>query len=144
MCVGVIYSPPATAWDPSHTLNQATSMAIALHREKGNVVRLEVRGQLRKADLADCEKRLAAEMNRTGPVRLLFVLQQFEGWERNADWNDLSFYVTHGDSIERIAIVGPERWRSEALMFAAADLRRAPVEFFAEDAADQARRWLSS
>ena len=46
--------------------------------------------------------------------------------------------------IERIAIVGPDRWRAETMMFAAADLRRAPVEFFKEDALDAARAWLSS
>ena len=59
-------------------------------------------------------------------------------------WSDLSFYVKHGDKIERIAIVGPERWRSEALMFAAADLRKAPVEFFAEGDVAEARAWLTS
>ena len=61
-----------------------------------------------------------------------------------ARWNDLSFYVKHGDTIERIAIVGPERWRSETLMFAGADLRRAPVGFFAEGAVAEARAWLSA
>ena len=59
------------------------------------------------------------------------------------DWSGLSSYITHGDSIERIAIVGPERWRSETMMFAIADLRKAPVEFFPEDAAAAARAWLA-
>jgi hypothetical protein len=68
-------------------------------------------------------------MGRVGGVRLLFVLKGFLGWEAHSNWNDMSFYVKHGDRIERIAIVGPERWRSEALMFAGADLRKARVEF---------------
>jgi hypothetical protein len=51
--------------------------------------------------------------------------------------------VTYGDAIERIAIVGDERWRDLALMFAAADLRKAPVEYFAPDAIAEARGWLS-
>jgi stage II sporulation SpoAA-like protein len=50
----------------------------------------------------------------------------------------------HGDRIERIAIVRPERWRNEALMFAGADLRKAPVEFFGEKALANARTWLSA
>ena len=58
------------------------------------------------------------------------------------NWNDMSFYVKHGDSIERIAIVGDERWRGEALMFAAADLRKGPVEFFSQPAVAEARAWL--
>jgi SpoIIAA-like len=119
-------------------------MPIAMERERDNVFRVEVRGMLRWSELESCQGRLAGEMSRIGPVRLLFVLDGFEGWEPDARWNDLSFYVRHGDSIERIAIVGPERWRDMTMMFAAADLRKAPVEFFREGAAGEARAWLSS
>jgi SpoIIAA-like len=118
-------------------------MPITLEHERDNVYRLEVRGILRKSDLDRCQDVLAGEIGRIGPVKLLFLLEGFEGWEPHADWNDLTFFVKHGDSIERIAIVGPERWRSPALMFAAADLRRAPVEFFPVDDAADARAWLS-
>jgi hypothetical protein len=76
-----------------------------------------------------------------GSVKLLCVLKEFQGWEPTEDWNNLAFYVQHGDAIERIAIVGQERWRDLALMFAAADLRKGPVEFFAEHDLIQARAW---
>jgi hypothetical protein len=55
----------------------------------------------------------------------------------------MGFYMKHGDAITRIAIVGDERWRDLAMMFASADLRKAPVEFFPENAMAQARAWLS-
>ena len=58
-------------------------------------------------------------MARLAPVRLLFVLDGFEGWEARDNWSDLTFYAKYSDCIDRIAIVGDERWRSEALMFAA-------------------------
>ena len=119
-------------------------MAITMQHERDNIYRLEVSGLLKKADMDQWQDALIVEMARIGPVRLLFLLKGFDGWERNADWSDLTFYVKHGDKIERIAIVGDERWRSEALMFAGADLRRAPVEFFGEKALGNARTWLSS
>jgi hypothetical protein len=115
-----------------------------MHADGGNVYRVEIQGTLRKADLDRCQAELTTEMRRIGPVRLLFVLREFQGWEPRTDWNDLTFFVTHGDAIERIAIVGPQRWRSESLMFAGADLRRAPVEFFAEEDAPRASSWLTS
>jgi len=59
-------------------------------------------------------------------------------------WNDLTFYVRHGDAITRIAIVGDEKWRSLALMFASADLRKAAVEFFPEPDLVRARTWLTA
>ena len=118
-------------------------MPISLDHERDNLFRLDVRGILQRTDFESCQERLAGEMARIGSVRLLFVLDGFEGWEPHARWNDLSFYVRHGDAIERIAIVGPERWRSQTLMFAGADLRKAPVEFFPAGAIAEARAWLS-
>ena len=117
-------------------------MPIAMHPEGRNQYTLEIRGTLRKADLERCQAELAVEMARIGPVRLLFVLEGFEGWAPEDNWSDLSFYMKHGEAIERIAIVGSERWRSETLMFVGADLRKAPVEFFPEQAVSDARAWL--
>ena len=121
-------------------------MPIAMHHESDHTYRLEISGVLLRAEFRQCEAELTSELDRVGSARLLFVLTAFEGWERHADWNDLAFYVKHGDAIERIAIVGDERWRSEALMFAGADLRRAPVEYFEGSSSDDgaARAWLTA
>jgi hypothetical protein len=118
-------------------------MPITMQHERDNMYRLDVSGVLTKRDFDRCQEALVEAMNRGGPVRLLFVLSAFEGWETTPAWGDLTFYVRHGDSIQRIAIVGDERWRDEAMMFASADLRRAPVEFFATTALADARTWLS-
>jgi hypothetical protein len=115
-----------------------------MFHEGGNVVRLEIGGRLTRAEFARSEADLARELDHLPAAKLLCIVKGFEGWESRADWNDLSFYLEHGDAIERIAIVGDERWRSELLMFAAADLRRAPVEFFAEHDVAAARSWLSA
>ena len=119
-------------------------MAIAFHRESGGVFRLDISGVLEKAEYRRCEAELKTELERAGSAKLLCVLTGFEGWERGADWSDLSFYVNHGDAIRRIAIVGNERWQSEMLMFAAADLRRGAVEFFPEGQLTKARAWLAA
>jgi len=117
---------------------------IDMKRDNGNIYRLELWGQLRKSDLKTCEERLAGEIDRVGPVKLLFDLSGFEGWETRSDWNDLSFFVKHGDSIEQIAIVGDDKWKSQAMMFAGAGLRKAPVEYFPQGELTKARTWLSS
>jgi SpoIIAA-like len=119
-------------------------MSISMQHERDNVYQLEMSGLLRKADFERCEKELAGELRRVGRVKLLFMLKDFQGWEPHEDWNDLTFYVKHGDAIERIAIVGDARWRSEAMMFAAAGLRRASVQFFPENELASARAWLSA
>ena len=61
---------------------------------------------------------------------LLAILENFEGWERGADWNDLDFQHSHGNEIAKIAIVGEPRWEPRSAVFAGAGFRRAPVKFF--------------
>lgn len=123
--------------------SQRITMPMTVQNERDNVYRLEVRGLMRREDMERCEKTLIDEVSRVGPVRLLFLLKEFEGWDPRDDWRDLTYYVKHGSAIERIAIVGDEKWRSEALMFAGADLRSAAVEFFPEEHAAAARAWLA-
>jgi hypothetical protein len=118
-------------------------MSIQLHHEHDNIFRVDIHGTLVRRDLQACEQQVLDEAQRLGTVRLLFVLRGFEGWDVRDNWRDLSFYVNHGHTIERIAIVGDAQWRDLALMFASADLRKGPVEYFDEDAIAEARTWLS-
>ena len=118
-------------------------MPIGLHHERDNIFRIELTSKLRQAEFQRCQEQILHEVSRLGPVRLLFLLDGFEGWDSQDTWSDLSFFVRHGDSIARIAIVGEERWRDLALMFAAADLRKAQVEYFGETDLVKARSWLS-
>ena len=119
-------------------------MSMTVRHERDNIYRVDVQGLMRSREFEACQGELRNEIGRVGPIRLLFVLDAFEGWEPGDDWRDLSFYVSHGDAIERIALVGDERWRTESLMFASADLRKAPVEFFTPDRLAGARDWLSA
>jgi SpoIIAA-like len=119
-------------------------MPIALLHERDKTYRMEISGLMLRADYARAEAELTRALERSGTVKLLCVLKGFEGWETGVDWSNLTFYVTHGDSIERIAIVGDEQWRSLTMMFAGADLRKAPVEFFPEAEMARARAWLSA
>ena len=63
-------------------------------------------------------------------MKLLVLAEGFQGWERNEDWGDLSFFMKYGDQIDKIAIVADPKWETELLIFAAAGFRRAPVKFF--------------
>ena len=119
-------------------------MPIALHHDVGNSYRLEISGVLSRAEFARSEDALKIELARVGSAKLLCVFDGFQGWEAGGDWSNIGFYVTHGHAIERIAIVGDERWRDLALMFASADLRKAPVEFFPANDIARARDWLAS
>jgi uncharacterized small protein (DUF1192 family) len=118
-------------------------VAATLQHDAGNRYRLQMSGRITSSEWTVVEQQAAAEIVRSGTIRLLVDLRGFAGWE-GTDWSNLAFYVRHGESVERIAIVGDETWRSEALMFAGADLRKAAVAYFRPAEADGARAWLTA
>lgn len=119
-------------------------MAVTLQRERDDLYRLEISGRLHKHDLDAVQRPLVEGIRRAGSVRLLVLLTNFLGWDDESNWRDLTFYVKYGDRLKRIAIVGDEKWRSQVLMFTAADLRAAPVEYFPPAERMAAEAWLGS
>ena len=104
---------------------------------------LRISGILKRSEFGAEESALARHIETESTPRLLVILENFEGWERGADWNDLDFYISHGRKISKIAIVAERRWEPLALAFAGAGVRRAPVKFFPPNELEQARSWLA-
>jgi hypothetical protein len=73
---------------------------------------------------------------------VLVIVENVKGWERGADWGDLTFFETHGDRIDKIAIVAGPQLEIDLLMFAGAGFRRAPVKSFSASQLALARAWL--
>jgi hypothetical protein len=117
-------------------------MATHLQMDGERLLVLRIDGILRRADLDAFQRAAANLLRQVGKkVEALIILNAFEGWERSDQWGDVSFLVEHDADIEKIAIVGEERWRDEALMFTAAGLREGPVRYFTD--VDSARAWLA-
>ncbi len=117
-------------------------MPASIQHESGNLFRIKISGVLRLTELKNVQAVAAKEITRLGRIALLFVLDGFEGWERDADWGDLSFYAAHEQAIDKIAIVGDEKWRDDGLAFAGAGIRKAAVRFYLPAERAGARAWL--
>ncbi len=116
-------------------------MSVAIQKE-ASIWQFRVSGVLKKTELDSAQAAARQEIASVGEIKVLLVLQDFQGWERGADWGDMAFTAAYGDHIEKIAIVGNPRWETEALMFVGAGFRRTLVKFFPPEEAPQARTWL--
>ena len=111
--------------------------------EPDDVCVLRISGKLQRSEFGGAQEAMARTIDAGAKPRLLAILDQFEGWERGADWNDLDFLFSHSHQIARIAIVVDPRWEVPALAFAGAGVRRAPVKLFPPNELAEARQWLA-
>jgi hypothetical protein len=119
-------------------------MAADIDYEPNDICVLRVGGTWKRSDFAAAQNEVAQKINAGAKPRVLAILDNFDGWERNADWNDLDFLVSHSDQIAKIAVVADPQWELQALAFAGAGVRKAPVRFFSPDQMAEARNWIAS
>lgn len=106
------------------------------------VAELHIRGILKRADMVDVENEIARRIDAGERPRSLVLLQNFGGWQKGEDWNNLDFMFSYGEKIAKIAIVGAGMKEAEVKAFTGAGIRPTPVKFFTAEEVEQARAWL--
>jgi SpoIIAA-like len=119
-------------------------MPVEMIDVSGKLLEIRIRGMLKKADYERIVQIAKEAIAREGKVRALAILDGFEGWERHPDWGDVSFMMEQGQHIEKMAIVGDEKWRDDALAFTAKGFRPTAIEFFPPSHLNEARIWLNA
>ena len=119
-------------------------MPVEIIDASGKLLQLKVRGMLKKTDHERLIRIAKEAIAREGKIKALIVVEDFQGWERHEDWGDVSFMMEEGQHIEKMAIVGDEKWRDDALAFTAKGFRPTAIEFFALSRLDEARTWLAA
>jgi hypothetical protein len=119
-------------------------MPVEIIDAAGKLLQIRIRGMLKKADYDRIIQIAKEAIAREGKIRALAILEGFEGWERHEDWGDVSFMNQQGQHIEKMAIVGDEKWKDDAFAFTAKGFRPTAIEFFPPSRLNEARTWLSS
>ena len=119
-------------------------MPVELIDASGKLLQLKIRGLLQKVDHERMIQIAKEAIAREGKIRALIIAEGFQGWERNENWGDVTFMMAEGQDLEKMAIVGDEKWRDDALAFTAKGFRPTAIEFFPTSRLHEARTWLSS
>ena len=118
-------------------------MGATIQKDNRGIWVIRVSGALRKEEMDAAQ---AAFIKALGPHDdgkvLVMIAEDFCGWVGGEVWSDMTFFVEHGDRVEKIAIVGDPKWESRMLMFTGAGFRRAPVKYFTENQLSEAYAWL--
>ena len=92
-------------------------LAVGINRYKDTfVVVIKASGKLTHDDYKQITPWLDSTLAAiTSPqVNVLFDVQELEGWELRAAWDDLKLGFRHGAEFQRIAIVGQKKWQEVA------------------------------
>lgn len=118
-------------------------MAVSMtFDEATQICEMHISGKLDRSGFKASESEMTALITSGKRPRVLVVLDGFHGWDQQGDWNNLDFMFTHGDKIERIAVVGDKRWEAEVKMFTGAGIRKTPVGYFETERIEDARAWV--
>jgi len=117
-------------------------MGIAILERSGTLLTFEISGELLRSELDAAHKAAIDVINSEGSIRLLVITKDFLGWETGVDWGDVSFQINYDQYIQKIAIVGAEKWEDLVSAFTGKGLRSAPVEYFTPTEIRKARKWI--
>ena len=114
-----------------------------LPESHGNRIALKASGKLTHADYQNLTPLLESQIAESGPLSALMDIEDFDGMELRAAWDDFVLGITHMGDIKRIALVGDRKW--EEIGARVADrLIKAEIRFFDVSQRDAAWDWIEA
>ncbi len=119
-------------------------MALQLKEtEESRMLEVTASGKLSAADYEHFEPAVNQLIEDSGKIKILFVMQDFHGWDMGAVWEDIKFATRHCRDIEKIAMVGENAW--EKWMSAICKpFTMSKIKYFDAHEEEAAREWLAS
>jgi hypothetical protein len=107
----------------------------------GNVLEVDLHGKLSRRDFEQIGPDTERLISRYGKIRLLVTMQDFDGWDFGALWEELKWEARHFNDIERIALIGDERWH-RAMASVCKPFTTAHVRYFTLHELNAAYAWV--
>ncbi|EAQ81136.1 SpoIIAA family protein [Blastopirellula marina] len=108
---------------------------------EADLLQVTASGKLTSADYATFVPAVEGMIEEVGRVRILFVMDQFEGWDAGAAWEDTKFAVEHYHHIRKVALIGESSWEKWMAVICK-PFTAAEIHFFGPDQRAEAFEWL--
>ena len=118
-------------------------MITELESRSDKSLGFQLSGKLHDEDYKTFVPRVDKAIASDGKIRLLVQILDFEGWDAHAMWDDIKFATTHCTKIERIAIVGENKWE-KWMSSICKPFTMAKIQYFEANEIDTAWEWLES
>lgn len=116
-------------------------MIEKLNSPTENTVGFKISGKLHDEDYKAFVPMVDEVIAEQGKTRLLAQFHDFRGWDARALWDDVQFATSHCSKIERIALVGENKWE-EWMAKICKPFTMAKIKYFDAGDIDAAWQWL--
>jgi hypothetical protein len=120
-------------------------MLTIMPESKDAILAIKATGQLTDSDYKEVLiPKMEQIIERFAKARaLMYLSEDFIGWEPHAMWDDAKFGLRHRNDFEKLAVVGGTKWMEWATKIAA-HFMKGEVRTFSEDQMQQAVDWVES
>ena len=122
---------------------EETESSITWEQDDSGVHVVRIRGLITDDTFKRLGDQGAQQLGMAKGAKGLIVLEGFEGWGKGREAGNLNLMLRYDAQIEKLAVVGDQKWKEDFLMFLGAGYRHAQVRFFATEELQKARDWLA-
>jgi hypothetical protein len=119
-------------------------MSAEIISNTDGIVTVKISGLFTYPEQVALQNEMVNMVSTPNKISILTIYEDFEGWSHDDRWEDVSFQEKSDPYINKMAIVGAERWRELALMFVSAGFRSFPVAYFESAELDKGQAWLNA
>jgi hypothetical protein len=118
-------------------------MIQILEQTEGKVIATKATEKLTEADYHKLLPLLNNTVAQYKKIRWYFEMEDFEGWELKAFWEDVKFDAKHANDFEKVAMVGEKKWE-EWMTDLMKPFTSAEIKYFDELQKGEAMEWIKS
>ena len=118
-------------------------MSAKIMSNSNGIVTVKITGKLTYPELVTLQKSIMGIIGPQGCICILITLENFQGWSKEGDWDDMSFMSINDPYINKMAIVGKRKWERLVLMFTAQEIREFPIKYCQLNDLRAANAWLA-
>lgn len=113
---------------------------ISIH-EKENTVFVIAQEKLNDDDYDKMLPLLRKKIETYDQINWYFQMKNFNGWTFNAFWRDMQFDVRNKDHLNKVAIVGENKWH-KVMAEMMKPFTNAQIRYFDDAEEEDARQWV--
>ena len=118
-------------------------MVELIEDAESKLLTVRASGKLSAEDYETLDPGIESLIEKSGKIKILFVMHDFHGWDTDAVWEDIKFATKHCRDIEKIAMVGEKTWE-KWMATICKPFTMSSIKYFDASEEDSARQWLLS